>query len=256
MIIRILLMSLFTSIFTTSFAKGAPIKQKIIICAEDTGWPPFSIPSNNKKKELKGFNVDLIKYIFKKHKISYEFTIRPWKRCLHDGKVGEVNIVLDAAKNPQRVKDYILTESVYELTPVFFYLKNQNKRYKNPTKVKELKKLPSICGQKGYIYNNFGFEGEEVKLMSKDILYVFDLVIKKRCNIGLARKEVLLTEFKKYNNSHLLSYQEIKNTSKEQFFWLINRNFKFSKKLKKIIDSEIKTLYESGQAFEFLQKYF
>ncbi|OUR95345.1 hypothetical protein A9Q84_16030 [Halobacteriovorax marinus] len=239
-----------------SFAGEISPNQEIFICAEDAGWPPFSIPASESKEQFRGYNLDLIKIIFKKHNIKYKIIIRPWKRCLYDGKNGDINIVLDAAKNPQRTKDYLLTEPIYQLTPIFFFSNEHLKSMHKPATVKELLELGTICGQKGYTYNNFGFKNSDVVMISKEITNVFDLVVKKRCVVGLTRKEVLLSKLKNYKQAKLISHQSIVNATKEPFYWLINKNFKYAKDLKKIIDSEIKQLYRSGKAQKLLNDYY
>lgn len=227
----------------------------LILCAEDAGWPPFSFQKKSPTETFRGFNADLIKMIFDKHGISYEVVIRPWKRCLSEGILGDVSIVMDAAKNPEREKNYLLTEPVYSLTPVVFFANSKSDLYPDYLNAADLQKLRA-CGQKGYTYSNFGFDNVRVELVSEALLHVLDLAVLERCDIGLARKEVFLYELKSYADAHKLDYRPLQNAPKEQFYWLINRQLDFAEELKQLIDEEVSELYRSGKAQELLNAYF
>ena len=119
--------------------------RSIILCAEDAGWPPFSFPQNTPTESFKGFNADLMKLIFDKHSIKYEVVIRPWKRCLNDGAIGDVSIVMDAAKNPEREKKYLLTKPIYSLKPIVFFAKTKSHLYPDFLNATDLQSLWT-CG--------------------------------------------------------------------------------------------------------------
>lgn len=229
--------------------------RKLTLCAEDAGWPPFSFQKASSTEAFRGFNADLMKLIFDKHSISYEVVIRPWKRCLSEGIVGDVSIVMDAAKNPEREEKYLLTEPVYSLTPIVFFARGKSNVYPDHLNAADLQKLRA-CGQKGYTYSNFGFDNALVELVSEALLHVLDLAVLERCDIGLARKEVFLYELKSYADAQKLDYRPLQNASKEPFYWLINRQLDFAEELKQLIDEEVSELYRSGKAQDLLRAYF
>lgn len=231
-------------------------KQVINVCAEDAGWPPFSFPADEFHPEFSGLNKDLLQHISEKQGIQFEVVIRPWKRCLLDAIGGDVHMVLDAAKNSEREEKYLLTEPVYTLTPAFLYHKKNIDQYAVPVASTDLQKLKAICGQQGYIYNNFGFEGERVNMVSKDLKKILDLTLAERCDIGLARKEVLLTELKNYARRELIGVQEISQRPKEKFYWLINRRYEHAERLKEVIDREVGLLHQQKEFDQLLAKYF
>lgn len=231
-------------------------KQVIKVCAEDAGWPPFSFPADELHPEFSGLNKDLLQYISEKQGIQFEVVIRPWKRCLLDAIGGDVQLVLDAAKNPEREEKYLLTAPVYTLTPAFLYHKKNIDRYTVPVASADLQKLKAICGQQGYIYNNFGFESERVNMVSKDLKKILDLTLAERCDIGLARKEVLLTELKNYAQRDLIGVQEVSQRPKEKFYWLINKRYEHAERLKEVIDLEVGLLHQQKEFDQLLAKYF
>lgn len=230
---------------TTSLALeiSIPQDQIINICVEDSGWPPFSILDSSKEERntgaVSGKNAEFLKYIFSKYNLKYNIHIKPWKRCLYEGIHGNIQIVLDAALNDQRRKEYIATNTIYELTPVFLY---SAKKFPVPFQEmtsKQLKELGQGCGQVGYIYDNFGFQSEELNLQAKDLQNLLSLVSKRRCAFGLARLEVYKYEKELFNNFSEITFGNISNAHNEDFFWLINKNYKYAAHLKTIIDDEI-----------------
>ena len=246
-------------IFLSSFASVAaiPEDQVINICAEDAGWIPYSRPVKLKAGggyEFTGYNRDVAEAVFTKHNIKFKFEIRPWQRCLKEAIDGNIHIVLDAAANDERRRDYLLTNSVYKMTPAYFYHSDNDKSFKMKSADFILNNTP-ICGQSGYTYKNFGIPNEEVKKLSKALRRIIDLVRAKRCRIGLTRLEVLQRELPEAKGAEDISYSMIKDAKKEEFFWLINKKFNFSDDLKRIINNELRVLEQSGKLKEISNKY-
>lgn len=224
----------------TSFAQD--IDTTLNVCAEDSGWPPFSIPANSKKQMFTGLNKEWLEAIFNKHHIKFNIVIKPWKRCLYEAINGDIHIVLDAADNEQRRKDYLLAGPIYHLTPIFFYAKALRDKIPTINVGSDLESFGTLCGQSGYTYLNFGVSNDIVKMDSKDLSGVIDLVSKQRCTFGLARKETFLAQYNYQANKDEIQYSEIPNSINENFYWLINKKYKFAEKLKNIVNKEISLL--------------
>jgi polar amino acid transport system substrate-binding protein len=254
--LKFLLIFTILSFTTHGSSLSSKITGPIIVCAEDAGWPPFSIPFEGTAKNFQGLNVDILQAILTKHSIDFKVVVRPWKRCLFDGMKKDVNIVLDAAKNPQREKHYLFTDSVYSLTPIIFFHKKYSSKFSVPIIAKSLKSLDLICGQKGYTFNNFGLNNEDVTKISKGIYEILELVRKDRCSVGLTRKEVLLNELNDYKYSKEIKIQNIIGADVEPFYWLINKKFSYSSELRDLINSELSLLKSSGESKNMLKKYF
>ncbi|EQC47468.1 ABC transporter substrate-binding protein [Bacteriovorax sp. Seq25_V] len=233
------------SVSANSFPNG----ELISICAEDAGWPPFSIPEiseNGETGNVSGFNKELISKIFNKHHINFKFIIKPWSRCLYEAIHGDINIVVDAATNPQREKDYILTNTIYTLTPIYFFNKKNKDSFSANIKASTLYTKGDICGQSGYTYTNFGLDNNKIKMVSKDLASVLDLVSKGRCTIGLTRREVLDIELKNFKDADEIQSQTIADVEVENFYWLVNKNYKYTKELVHIINSELLEMRKNG----------
>ncbi|TNC79800.1 MAG: hypothetical protein C9356_17205 [Oleiphilus sp.] len=230
-------------------------QETLIICSEDAGWPPYSFVSPDENAKFSGFSHDLFERIFTAHGIEYLVEIKPWKRCLQEGIAGPVHLVLDAASNPQRARDYLLTEPIYSLKPVFFTAREHALAVQKNVSIDQLKSLIA-CGQKGYTYTNFGFDNSLVPRVSKDLPKLLDLVRLGRCDVGLGRDEILRAELKNYEWPDQFYISEIPDTALEPFYWMINRKFDFAPALKKHIDEQVQRIYQSGEAELLLNRYF
>ena len=82
----------------------------------------------------------------------------------------------------------MLTNPVYQLTLIFFFVKQRQYDYNNIDHAEQLKSNRTVCGQRGYTYNNFGFDNEEVRMVSKDLPKLIDVVMTHRCDVGLAQR--------------------------------------------------------------------
>ena len=174
---------------------------------------------------------------------------------MSDGLMGDVSIVMNAAKNEERDQQYLLTEPIYSMTPIVFFARKKSHLYPDPLNATDLQKLWA-CGQKGFTYNNFGFDNQRVQMISETLPHLFDLAVLERCEIGLAREEVYLYELQSYADADKLDYRLLQNAPQEPFYWMINRQLEFAKELKQLIDQEVSELYRSGKAQEILKKYF
>lgn len=253
LVVSLLLAGSSTCLAETSWQNGT-----VTVCAEDAGWPPFSTPGettpDSGEPSLTGYNADLLARIFGAQGIPYRVVIRPWKRCLQDGIHGDVTLVLDAASNPERERDYLLTEPIYSLTPGVFFPAGRSEQYPPPLTSAHLAQQ-QICGQKGYIYDNFGVRNEWVDMVSEDLDKILDLVALERCDFGLARLEILRTELQTYPFPERIAWQPLSGQPREPFYWLLNRHTPGVTQLKAVIDTEMAILRTSGDADQLLERY-
>lgn len=237
---------------------GKPGGAPVLVCAEDAGWPPFSIPGGMNGQDrpdqpFAGLNAEFLAEILGKHDIPYRVVVRPWKRCLKDGYEGDVTIILDAASNPQRQQDYLLTDPIYSLTPVVFYYRGEEESLLPKIRSDDYSGLV-VCGQKGYIYDNFGFDNDRVERISEDLAPIMQMLRIGRCDVGLARQEVLMMELNQQLKSSDMVLKPLEGATREAFYWMLNRNDPRSSRLKSLIDSEVSRLYQEGRAQRWLYR--
>lgn len=205
-----------------------------------------------------GYDVDVINMIFSDHGIKAEFVILPWKRCLMRTRKGVYQAVPSASKNPQREKDYLLSEAYYTMTPSYFYLKEKHPLGLTIKNASELKKLGKICGRHGYNYVNFGLENDDVCKGSRTYQSLVNMTLIGRCDIFLARYEAftgLSYIGQDFISDRRFGHAPIPNVEPEKFYIMISRNFKYAHELKTILDSGIFKLKESGKLQSTFEKY-
>lgn len=224
----------------------------VTVCAEDAGWPPYSIPPATETDAFDGYNKSLLDRMFRDQGVDYRVVIRPWKRCLQDAISGDVTLVMDAAKNPQRAETYLLTDVIYDLTPIAFFPAQRERTLDERIEPSSLAGLV-VCGQNGYTYRNFGVSEESVERVSEDLYRVLDLVAIGRCDAGLARLEVMLYNLRDYDKVQQLVWRPMAGSNQESFYWMINRSYPHAEALKAWIDWSLQGMKERGETKVLLQ---
>ncbi|MBI9091219.1 MAG: transporter substrate-binding domain-containing protein [Desulfobacterium sp.] len=224
-------------------------------------WPPFEFFQREDGKpteKIVGYTIDVLNEIFSKHRIEYDFRAYPWARCLSNLVSGEkIQMVLPASLDEERRSKYLISDTVYTITPSFFYLK---KNYPNGLKIKspeDFLTYSEICGRHGYNYVNFGLENEKVKRYSKNFKSLISMLKKNRCHIVLARYEVMAGHGllgTSYLNDEI-GYAPVPGVPPESFHFMISKNYPHGDALLKIINSGILRLRKQGRLKKILKKY-
>jgi polar amino acid transport system substrate-binding protein len=224
-------------------------------------WPPFEFFQRENGRitdNIVGYNVDVLNDIFSKHGIKYHFRAYPWTRCLVYLTSGEkIQMILPASLNKERKSKYLVSNRVYTTTPCYFYLK---KNFPNGLNIKnpdDVLTYSEICGRHGYNYVNFGLENNIVKRYSKDFEALIDMLKMDRCNIVLARFEVIAGHAligKPYLDDEI-GYTPVPGVPTESFHFFISKNYPHGDELLKIINDGIIRLRKQGRLKEILKKY-
>ncbi|WP_108650590.1 substrate-binding periplasmic protein [Dongshaea marina] len=229
------------------------------ICDDGAEWPPFIYyqrDNGNKTKDVVGYSVDVISDILGKVGAKFTVKLAPWKRCLSDLEKGKYDMVLNASYNDERAGYAYFSKPFYSLTPSYIYMKA---KYPQGLKVSSAKELVNykVCGLRGYNYKDFGIESKDINTNTKD----FNAVLKKletgRCEVVLARIEVLLG-FAKTGEKLItdgMTYASIPGAKKSDFYMLISKKSKLADPLKADVDKGIMRLEESGELQQMKDKF-
>lgn len=224
-------------------------------------WPPFEFFQRENGRitdKIIGYNIDVLKDIFSKHGIKYHFRAYPFARCLVYLESGEkIQMLLSTSLNEERKSKYLVSDRVYTTTPSYFYLK---KNFPNGLNIKnpdDVLAYGEICGRHGYNYVNFGLENKNVERYSKNFDSLMDMLKMGRCNIALARFEVIAGHAligKPYLDDEI-GYAPVPGVAPENFHFLISKNYPQGDELLKIINAGILRLRKQGRLKEILKKY-
>ncbi len=243
--------ALFFSMLTVQsvFAASA---EKISVCGDGAGWPPFHY--RDAVGHFRGYDLEVLDRILKPAGIKYEFSMPPWIRCLVGIKINHYQLAVSASFSKERGEKYLFTETYYSIAPVVVAFKGY---FKNPVSIEELRQY-RVCGVKGYSYGFLKSYGIKPTTLHNNYYDTFDRLNGNPCQLLIARKEVLASHpdwEKAKKNKKNLRITPIENIAPEEFHMLISMEYPEAQKLKTIIDAGIVRLRESGKLDELKAKY-
>jgi len=133
----------------------------------------------------------MLNIIFSKYNLDYELDMLPWKRCLRELKYGTYDMTLSTSLNDERKATFLVAKHNYTITPSYFYLKKQFPNGVDINNSNQLLKYGRVCGRHGYNYTNFGIDNKKIYRESKTYKASFGMLRKQRCDILLARYEII-----------------------------------------------------------------
>ena len=102
------------------------------ICGDSIDWEPYTYVQD---EEVKGFDLDVLNEILPKHRITFDFTMSSWSRCLKGGRAGDFQVAVSATYSDERAKHFLYTTWYYATTPSYLYRKSE---FKNGLKITDL----------------------------------------------------------------------------------------------------------------------
>ncbi len=236
------------SILNNSIATEIPIGTTIHSCGDDAGWPPYTYFTPTKKAG--GYDVDILKEIFKKHGLESKVDMLPWKRCLLWAKHGKkYQMALSASYNKERDSTYLLTRHYYTVTLSYFYSKDHFPEGMDINTQTDFKKY-KVCGLLGYAYANFGIPADDIEQTAKTASQVMEKIKRKRCDLYIDRYEIFAGFAymgSNYIDDYNLGFAPVPGAEPEKFYLLISRNYEYAKELKSLIDTAIDSIENQGK---------
>jgi len=105
-----------TSALASAAAPWAP-GQTLRVCDDVNEWPPYTYferVNGRPSERVTGFTVELLRRIADRHGVRVQVDMLPWKRCLEAVRTGEVLLLLNAIRTPERERDYWLSAPIYD----------------------------------------------------------------------------------------------------------------------------------------------
>ena len=75
---------------------GVMAAEPLTLCVEDAPQRPWTLPT------VAGLSIDLLREVAKRRHEQFQFVVRPWRRCLEDLRVGEIDAVVGGAATAER----------------------------------------------------------------------------------------------------------------------------------------------------------
>ena len=85
---------------TNALAKPSELSDThLSICGDSIDWEPYTYVQD---EEVKGFDLDVLNEILPKHRITFDFTMSSWSRCLKGGRAGDFQVAVSATYSDER----------------------------------------------------------------------------------------------------------------------------------------------------------
>lgn len=175
-----------------------------VIHAAYTSWEPYTYTVESKPM---GFELEIFQSVMDRMGYSVEFVEMPWKRCLNKLQSGDVDVVISMLINEEREEYTIFPEEHISTTDfMFISLKESDITYQSPLINLKEYKIGSILGfHYGDEFDNANYL-DKVEVGNSDLL--LELLLKKRLDLAVGNKTVIMNSFHKSKQSKVLVFHE------------------------------------------------
>lgn len=169
------------------------IKTQKTVTVVYTSWFPYTYTENG---EAKGYEIDILKAVFKRMHVDAKYVERPWKRCLMALEYGEADVLSSMLKNPDRAKYTIFSDTRISCSRVVLFTKKG-------ASIDFDGSFESIKGKTiGYTLGfDYGAEFAQASFLKKDSGVTVENIVKKviegRNDIGIENEAVIKASAKK-----------------------------------------------------------
>ncbi len=253
-------------LFFSNSVSFACIKNKIVVAWDP--YSPFQIPNDKPKAPPYGLSIDLLNAVMEKVDCAknIKFEPYPWARGLFELERGNVDIVMDAAKNPEREK-YAYYKSYYYRVHHSIFVNSKDFKELNKLSLEQLMKLPkfTIGYSNGYAHGDL-FEKAKIKYPKnfeaalKDNLSIVKTA-KKRVNGftgDVLQMRSLIKDLKKKGEiPKKIEYKPLSAelTSTPAYGYFIYSKKSMPEKFVKDIDNALVKVYKEGISKKIFLKY-
>lgn len=173
------------------FAQGVAAQNKVPICGDSAGFPPYTYQDAKVPEKIIGFSVDLVAAVLKESDQTPDITLLPWLRCLKEVEDGKsVWMALDATYSEERASKYWISDPVYMIHSTLFY---DTKKYPAPPALHTAQDLSNYtyCGIHGYNYSMYKIPPARITTAKTETAR-FAMLRANHCDFVLADVEPLL----------------------------------------------------------------
>ena len=241
-----------------SFCSWAKLPNQIKVCDDGDEFPPYSyyqIKNKIKSNNVIGFSVDYLNEILKSKNIVAKYSLIPWPRCLEAVKKGEYDLALNATKNPEREREFLMTDSFFSVRTALISRADAQLKVDNLSDLKKYK----ICAQTGYNYSYLGIEDKDIEFKSNTFDSAIKMVKGKRCDFISVDYEVLLgyklVGIGNYVDDRELNVTVLKFVPTTEYFMLLSKAKDYAAELKELIDTKNRELIQKKIDQKLMKKF-
>jgi len=250
-------------IFISSYSLAAEdlAGSHVSICDDEAEWPPMTYylrDGERKTHIVAGYSVELLTSIFDKHQISWDVSLLPWSRCLHEVKKGEqFQMLLNAVSNTTRRQDYLFSLPHFVTWKQYFYSKLKYPQGLSIDSVEDLKAY-TLGGVYGYDHSVYGLEEKHIMYRAKSYPHLMQMLYLDRFDIFLAGSGIVAWYRKTRPDlavDEKLGYAPLTNMPGTPFHFMLSKQWRGGSKLQQLINKEMHAMQQNGELQKLQDKY-
>lgn len=225
----------------------------ISACDDANEWPPYAYyrrVAGQPSKELTGYTVELMQRIAARRGFALQITLLPWKRCLEAVRQGEILMLLNSIRTPERERDYWISSVLYETQLLVLWSTRQHPQGKAVRNQAELARL-RIGGLHGYSYSQLDQIDMASLVRAPNYQSLVQMLHLGRVDVALVNEAVMQGHaalgHRELANAAELDWSVLEDRQPSRFYVMTTRARPEGRALQQAIDAELPLLERSGE---------
>ena len=240
--------------------KAAEIPPVVTACVGAPEFPPFTYfqrVGGQASDQLVGYSIDTMREMLALGGRTVRIDYLPWKRCLLNGTLGTVDLVVDGFKVESRDSDFIFPNHPLSLgTPAFVFGRaRESLEPGTPERLLQAR----LCGLRGWNFSPFGLAEDAVPTRAPDADAAIQLVRAGRCDAFLYLREAVdglpLIGGTDAGHDPSLGLAPVAGVPAIRTYLLIGRKLPYGAELKTLVDQAAESLDASGERARIASRY-
>lgn len=227
--------------------------QRVVACDDANEWPPYSYyrrVGGQRSQELTGFTVELMRAIAARRDFRLEVRLLPWKRCVEAVRQGELQLLMNAIRTPERDRDFWVSNAIYESELLALW---SLKRHPQGLKLRRQADLGGLRlgGLHGYSYSQLDEQRQAEMLRAPNYASLLQMLHLGRVDVALVNEAIMLGHaalgHRELGDEAGLGQARFEDRAPSRFHLMATRASPLGRALQQAIDEELLLLERSGE---------
>lgn len=227
--------------------------QRVIACDDANEWPPYSYwrrVDGKPTQELTGFTVELLRAIAARRGFLLEIRLLPWKRCVEAVRQGELALLLNAIRTPERDRDYWVSRVIYQSELIALWSQRRHPQGLTLRRQADLADL-RLGGLHGYSYSQLPAQRQAEMQRAPNYASLLQMLHLGRVDVALVNESVKLGHaalgLRAFTDDEELGVSRFEDREPSRFHLMATRAQPLGRALIQAIDAELPLLERSGE---------
>lgn len=227
--------------------------QQVLACDDANEWPPYSFyrrVDGRRSEELTGYTVELLRRIAQRRGFQLEIRMLPWKRCVEAVRQGELQLLLNAIRTPERERDFWISSTIYETELLALW---SSRRHPEGLGLRQQADLATwrVGGLHGYSYSQLPMAIQADMLRAPNYRSLLQMLQLGRIDVALVNEAVLLGHavlgLGELADEQALGRSRFADREPSRFHFMATRATPTGRLLQQAIDAELPLMERSGE---------